>query len=1203
MSAVNDPTPAAGPPQPTAPDGGAIQATPPPAAATTGIQTEPAPVPLPPRPRLEPITVEELGRAMARLDRMIVALVIVLAALVAVFPVRNSDFWLQLAAARDWLGGKFALGQDPYSYTGTGTWVNHSWLYGLLFYGLYHFLGGPAVIIAKAVLSVILAGLLLSIRRREQSTWIPAACTALAVLALSPRLLMQPAVLSFVLLAATVAVLMRHDLREQPAEDRKRRHGAPVPWLGEPADRPLWLLVPLFALWVNLDSWFVLGPLAVALYLAGRLVQLIFASGQPGSPRPGAWRPLAAVLVAGLAACLLSPFGARGLRLPAEIGAGDLLTILRQDEGFNRILGSPLQREYFTQTSLGLNIAGMAYFPLILVGLLSFALSGSPFRWGRALLWGGFLGLSLVYARAIPFFAIVAGPVAAVNLQEYAARRFGTAPTVAGWRKEWALLGRGLTVLAVFLLALLAWPGWLFGFPQEARRVSLVVEPPPELVKLAAQIEDWRRDGTLTDDDRLLNLQPEVAHALAWLCPEHTEQWFFDARFDNYPPEVAEDYVKLRKAFDPAGDGTGKRKSLADEAGEWRPILDKYKVTLLILYNASPGTFQRQRVRTAQAAPYLVALYLDGHAAAYARRAKPLEPQPNDYLKWLWDRGYSSYLPVQLTPKGPALPPPPEDVGRFKGKEFNPWDQAFGKKAEALPPGKPRPPQPLAWWSRFAFGPGPRSAETDDAAAYLDFVNDASFRFHFENVMLPKAAFSFSGLVCTTALRTGSALGDAFATGVHVRLALDQVPPIEVDEFGPIYFGEAAPVILAIRSARRALLRNPDDAEAYFQLGRAYATLPRQTMERQFGDTLVMLSQLRNVQAISALRNAVLLDPDKGLAHFWLAVLMGRSGFRDLQLKHFTEFVRWSRRMGPLPGESEEQFNERVKGLEDRNKELEKLVKDNQLNYEVRSEKLKVFQKAQMAMRMGLGEKALQVLLESDDLEFGIDGARLELELLLSMGRLEDLREQLWPKDEKLREQREQMPETLNKQMGIGTYERYRFLLAAAEGDYDEADLFLEQARTKTLNDPIQLQRFRRTLELEAVPAGPARDLKPEASTPGPAKDLNVAQLLAVGIARAIAEQMPVDGPVGMQLARRLVRDFRLARMMEIPPPLLLAANYETLRGIMRVEAGDIRGAQQHFREALFADKDKKGRAEDIVVEFPGANAAYRYLRMTEEKD
>src|SRR5579885_588855 len=163
MSAVNDPTPPGATP-PTPPGAEAIQAAPPPAAGATGIQTAPSveapPVPLPPRPRPEPLSPEELGRAMRRLDRMLVVLVLVLAGLVAIFPVRNSDFWLHLAAARDWLGGKMALGEDPYSYTGSGTWVNHSWLYGVLMYGLFTKLGGPAVLILKAALVVGLALLL-----------------------------------------------------------------------------------------------------------------------------------------------------------------------------------------------------------------------------------------------------------------------------------------------------------------------------------------------------------------------------------------------------------------------------------------------------------------------------------------------------------------------------------------------------------------------------------------------------------------------------------------------------------------------------------------------------------------------------------------------------------------------------------------------------------------------------------------------------------------------------------------------------------------------------------------------------------------------------------------------------------------------------------------------------------------------------------
>src|SRR5262249_884782 len=149
-----------GTPMPTPPGGDAIQAAaPPPAPGTTAVQTAPSPeapaIPLPPRPAPEPITPEELGRAMNRLDGMLIVLVLLLAGLVALFPVRNSDFWLHMAAARDWLSGRMALGADPYSYTGTGTWVNHSWLYGVMLYGVLQSLGGPAVVILKGILVVV----------------------------------------------------------------------------------------------------------------------------------------------------------------------------------------------------------------------------------------------------------------------------------------------------------------------------------------------------------------------------------------------------------------------------------------------------------------------------------------------------------------------------------------------------------------------------------------------------------------------------------------------------------------------------------------------------------------------------------------------------------------------------------------------------------------------------------------------------------------------------------------------------------------------------------------------------------------------------------------------------------------------------------------------------------------------------------------
>src|SRR5437016_3060372 len=77
-------------------------------------------------------------------------------------------------------------------------WINHAWLTDLLFYGLSQALGGVestlgagSLVVLKAVLIAVLAGLLIQIRRPGSSTWIPAACTAAALVAMSPRLLLQ----------------------------------------------------------------------------------------------------------------------------------------------------------------------------------------------------------------------------------------------------------------------------------------------------------------------------------------------------------------------------------------------------------------------------------------------------------------------------------------------------------------------------------------------------------------------------------------------------------------------------------------------------------------------------------------------------------------------------------------------------------------------------------------------------------------------------------------------------------------------------------------------------------------------------------------------------------------------------------------------------------------------------------------------------
>src|SRR5207302_11473496 len=60
--------------------------------------------------------------------------------------------------------------------------------------------------------------------------------------------------------------------------------------------------------------------------------------------------------------------------------------------------------------------------------------------------------------------------------------------------------------------------GWLQKGPFEPRRWA--VEVSPSLVRGAAVVADWHREGLLAAEDRALYLSPETAAAFAWFCPE-----------------------------------------------------------------------------------------------------------------------------------------------------------------------------------------------------------------------------------------------------------------------------------------------------------------------------------------------------------------------------------------------------------------------------------------------------------------------------------------------------------------------------------------------------------------------------------------------------------------------------------------------------------------------------------------------------------
>jgi hypothetical protein len=476
-------------------------------ANATAVKTTAAPsLPVPPRPP----SPERKARGLRLLDGLLVLVVLLFAFLTALFPAYNGDFFLHAATGRLIAHGQYQVGVDPFAFTTQGAvWINHHWLYDWIVFLIYasSTAGGAILIVLKALIVAALAVMMLRTAREPgRSLWIPAACVGLAVLALSPRLYLQPACASFFFLGLTLWLL------HLPRQIRARSDPNAAP---RRQFLPYWLIPPLCLLWVNFDDWFILGPATVALYLFGETLQDWFGPANTGadSPAPGERRALLVVLLVSIAACLINPHHFWAFALPSQLGVGETADAARRDAQFYGLFLSPFDGLYFTPGT-GLSAAGLAYFPLALLGIVSFASAQwvGRWRWGRALLWGAFFALSMWNVRAIPFFAVVAGPMASLNFLDFAAKRFNSAKARRG---TWAVGGRILTLLAGLILLALCWPGWLQAQPWEGRRAGWSVVPNPALKQMAEQINTWRKDGLIEPDAHWFNTAPEVLDYLA----------------------------------------------------------------------------------------------------------------------------------------------------------------------------------------------------------------------------------------------------------------------------------------------------------------------------------------------------------------------------------------------------------------------------------------------------------------------------------------------------------------------------------------------------------------------------------------------------------------------------------------------------------------------------------------------------------------
>jgi hypothetical protein len=940
---------------------------------TTSPAQEPSPqertIALPPTP--DPAPGGGLRPEPRDANTLLSGLVLVLAFLSASFLARNSDVWFHLATGRLLAEREFSFGIDPFAYTTEGVyWANHAWLFDLGLYGLYNLVGGAGLVVLKALLVTALAALLLGVRRPGSGPGLPVVCTTLAVIAMSPRLLLQPACVSYFLLGLTFWLLWRP---QTPG-----KHGTPA-----------FPLLAVFALWVNFDEWFLLGPALVALFWVGERLE--------GRRQTPGW-----LVPAGLAVCLLNPYTFHAFTLPPELAVVSWTGGLRQDTRLAAQFASPWQ-------PLSLHPAAVAYYVLTALGLISFLLNPKALRGWRLVVWLPFALLAAWQARTIPFFAVVAAPITALNGQDFLADHRWVAASLK-------LAGAVLLVPALLALIFFTWPGWLAG---QGRHVAWGLQADPSLERVARTLEQWRRQGLLAQGERVFALSPDVAHYSAWFCPG--ERHFFDHRYRLFPG-AAQDFETVCQALQPdlfPGQSVAKN---------WREVLRQHGVSIVVFSDREPQRLGAVLHRLAAEPRHWTLLQVPGQALIAG---------------WNAARPEGAFAPLAF------------DADRLA---FGAQDARAQQELPAAPEEGPEhlPPR-RDFWARFIRPPAPSSWESAAATLYLRWFDEgeAGQREQQLHGLLRGFAASLAGLAAVPSTAPAAAL--QLTTSRHLLWPRDSADTFLVrNQLGPFFVAlvERPPALplLAVRAARQAVAINPEDSVAWLRLGQAYLLLRSLTAERTAEGLLPPLVQLRHVQIATALEQALRLDPDLEEAHHELAYLYGERNYLDQSLEHRRVELRLCRQ-APHAGETAEEWAHRRQFVEADTAKLEKLVGERRQSYAAASPRLQGERvpQALLALRHGLARQALEeVLLPSPADVLGAAGMKLELEMLLCLGRVEEVRPIL--NDERMRASKDGLLylDISAPKRPDGTalytvpyhwpaYEWLQVLQAAAVGDYGQA--------------------------------------------------------------------------------------------------------------------------------------------------------------------
>lgn len=169
----------------------------------------------------------------------------------------DPDLWGHVRFGQAVLAQGHLVTHDPYSYSAPGhLWLNHEWLTEVLMAWLYNTMG----VIGLKLMKLVCAGLtvVFMIMAEEETgagTLLQLVLMCVAAACAATQMEFRPQVFTFAALSGLLALLARHTFR---------------------GSAPLWIAIPLLALWANLHGGFIMGLATLGIYSTVVLAEDVF---------------------------------------------------------------------------------------------------------------------------------------------------------------------------------------------------------------------------------------------------------------------------------------------------------------------------------------------------------------------------------------------------------------------------------------------------------------------------------------------------------------------------------------------------------------------------------------------------------------------------------------------------------------------------------------------------------------------------------------------------------------------------------------------------------------------------------------------------------------------------------------------------------------------------------------------------------------